>query len=315
MLDKLRLNLQFFAEGADGGDGGDGGVAEGVAESGEAIPAFIPEKARETYRKAMKATKAQEPTIEEVQEATKEEPKAHIPFADLIKSDEYKEEHKAYMDKTISDRLKKYKGLEEQSGQMKDTLAKVAVKYGIDPEAEDFLEQISKSVSDDDAYLESYAIEHDLSTEEARKSLDMQRRLKSLEEEKRMREEQEAQNEQIRLLMASAEKTKAVYPDFNLDVEMQNERFRNICAVTQGDTMAAYQAVHFAELSQKQGLAVAQQAQQQVVNSVAANKSRPIENGLSSQATAIIKPTFNGVGLKGIREAAAYYRLHPEALK
>ena len=307
------FNLQLFAEGAEGGDSGDGGNAEGVA-TGEEIPARIPDRAKDLYRRAAKANKAQQPEQPKTEQPTEEKPK-HIPFTDLIKSDEYKEEHKAYMEQTISDRLKKYKGIEEQNGQMSNTLQKIAVKYGIDADSDDFVEQLSKAVDEDDSYLESYALEHDLSTDEARKSLDMQRRLKALEVEKQTREQEEAQREQLRLLWESAERTKQVYPDFNLELEMQNEKFKRICAVTQGDTLAAYRAVHFEELSAKQGLATAQIATQQIANSVAANKSRPIENGLSSQASAIVTENFSGMNLQQLRQKAAEFRQHPERLK
>lgn len=314
MLDNiLRLNLQLFAEGAEGGEGSDGGATEGIA-TGEEVPAHIPERAKELYKKAAKATQAQKPT-EDVQTTVKEEQPAHVPFTDLIKSDEYKEEHKAYMDKTIGDRLKKYKGVEEENERMRNMLSKIAPKYDLESDSDDFLERLAKAVDDDDSYIESYALEHDLSTDEAKKSLDMQRRLKQLEVEKQMREQEAAQQEQINLLLQSAERTKAVYPDFDLDVEMQNEKFRNLCAVTQGDTLAAYRAIHFDELSRKQGLATAQIATQQIANSVAANKSRPIENGLSSQASAIVTENYSRMNLEQLRQKASEFRQHPERLK
>ena len=313
MLEYL-FTLQLFAEGAEGGDSGDGGNAEGVASGDEvSIPAQIPERAKDLYKKAAKATKAQKPT-EDVQTPTEGKPK-HIPYADLIKSDEYKEEHQAWADKTISDRLKKYKGVEEENERMRNMLSKIAPKYDLEADSDDFLDRLSQAVDDDDSYVESYAFEHDLSTEEAKKSLDMQRRLKQLEAEKQIKEQEAAQREQINLLLQSAERTKAVYPEFDLDVEMQNEKFRNLCAVTQGDTLAAYRAIHFDELSRKQGLATAQKAQQKIANSVAANQNRPIENGLSSQASAIVTTNYNGMNLQQIRDKAAEFRQHPERLK
>ena len=318
MLKEYWLDLQYFAEGAEGGEGADGGSAEGIAEvSGEeSLPAFAPEKAKRLYKNAVDAHKQDKPkkAETEVQKPTEEKP-AHIPFSELIKSDEYKEEHKAYMDKTISDRLKKYKGIEESNGKMSEALSKVAVKYGLDSNSEDFLDSLTKAIDEDDSYVETYAMEHDLSTEEAKKSLAMQRKLEAYEAERQMREQQAAQQEQINLLLQSAERTKQVYPEFDLDIEMQNEKFRNLCAVTQGDTLAAYRAIHFDELSARQGIATAQKATQQIANSVAANKSRPIENGLSSQASAITTTDYSKMSLREIRDAAAEFRLHPERLK
>lgn len=314
MLDNMKwLNLQLFAEGAEGGEGSDGGATEGVA-TGEEVPAHIPERAKKMYENAVKANKAQKPKTEDVPPAEEDKP-THIPYADLIKSDDYKEEHKAYMEQTINDRLKKYKGVEAQNEQMRNIFSKIAPKYDLDASSDDFLEQIAKAVDDDDSYVESYALEHDLSTEEAKKSLDMQMRLQRLEAEKQAREQQAAQQEQINLLLQNAERTRQIYPEFNLDLEMENPKFRNICAVTQGDTTAAYNAIHHEELARKQGLQTAQIATQQIANSVAANKSRPIENGLSSQASAIVTENYQNLGLEGIRAKAAEFRQHPERLK
>lgn len=304
MLD-IKLNLQLFAEGGDGGDGGAPASAEGSGE--DANLARIPERAKDLYKKAVEANK---PKVQEnPSEAPKEEDKpTHIPFEDLIKSDEYKEEHKAYMDKTISDRLKKYKGIEESNAKMNDMLANVAMKYGIDTSADGYLDTLSDAINKDDSYIESYAFEHDLSTEEARKSLEMQRKIEAFEAEKRAREQYEAQQAQIQMLIQNAERTKAQYPEFDLDTEMQNPNFRNMCAVTNGDTTAAYWAIHHDELMQKKGMQTAQVISQQLANTVAANKSRPIENGLSSQAATITQTDFSRMSLADVRKYAEEQR-------
>lgn len=294
------LDLQLFGEGGDGGATG-----EGEASSGENIPASIPEKAQGIYRKAMAKSKPQAPTQPKPEEP---EAAAHVSYADLIKSDEYKEEHKAYMDKTISDRLKKYKGIEEANGKMSNALNTVAMKYGLDPTSESFLDDLTTRINEDDSYIEDYAMDHNLSNEEARKSIEMQRKIEAYEAEKRQSEMMARQQEEINLLLASAERTKAVYPNFDLDFEMQNEQFRNLCAVTHGDTLAAYRTIHHDELMRAQGLATAQIATQQIANSVAANKARPIENGLSSQASSITTTDYSKMNLQQIRAQADAWR-------
>ena len=54
MLKKLWLNLQLFGDGGDGGDGSPASATgeQGVANTGESIPASIPEKAKKYYQKA-----------------------------------------------------------------------------------------------------------------------------------------------------------------------------------------------------------------------------------------------------------------------
>ena len=305
-----KLNLQLFGEG--GGEGtssaeGSGSTESAVVDSvaGEEIPAFIPEKARGIYRKAMKATAESKPKTEphEEQKPPTQE-SSHIPYRELIKSDEYKEEHKAYMDETIGSRLKKYKDIEAKDSKMSQVLQVVAQKYNLDTTSEDYLDKLSEAVNADDAYVESYAIEHNLSNEEARKQINMQRKLDNFEAEKAQRIEEEARNERTRRLFENAEKTKAVYPDFNLEAEMENPRFVQLCQATNEDVLAAYRVIHHNELMQRQGLAISQKASQQIANAVASNSNRPVENGLSSQASAVVKTDFRNMNLSQLRAYA-----------
>jgi len=307
-MNEFLLNLQLFGEGGDGGSGGataSSGESAGV-ESGEKkeIPASIPEKAHKYFQKAMdKLPKAQTPS-EEVQTTSEPQTTEKMSYADLIKSDDYKEEHKAYMDKTISDRLKKYKGLEADYGKAKSTLEIVANKYGVNPNDENFLEVLNQKIEADDSYYENYAMEHDISTDEARRIVTMERRLAQADAEKEAQAKQEAMRQQIMLLRQNAEKTKAQFPNFDLDAEMQNEKFRRLCAVNNGDTTSAYMACHWNEILPATVQMASKQVQEQTAKAVASNKSRPIENGLSSVAPSVVKQDFKGMSLAEIRAYA-----------
>ena len=48
----------------------------------------------------------------------------------------------------------------------------------------------------------------------------------------------------------------------------------------------------------------ARQAQEQTARAVASNKSRPIENGLSSTAPSVVEQSFKGMSLAEIRAYA-----------
>ena len=308
MLKRLFLDLQLFGEGGDGGDGGSAApTGEGMVDaSGEKIPASIPEKAKKYYKKAME--KQPKPKNVEVQSANEPKPTEKVSYTDLIKSDEYREDHKAYMDKTISDRFKKYKGLEDDYNKAKATLEIVANKYGVNPGDENFLEALNEKIEADDSYYEGYAMEHDISTEEARKIVTMERKVAQIEAEKAERERQEHARQQFMTLQNNAAKTKQQFPDFNLEVEMQNEKFRRLCAVNTGDTTAAYMACHWNESLPRQVHMATQKAQSQTAQAVAANKARPVENGLSSSASSVVKQDFKGMSLKELREYAAEQR-------
>jgi hypothetical protein len=318
MLEKLKLDLQLFADGGDGG--GDGGTAsasagetEGKERPGENdIPASIPEKAKKYYQKAM--AKATNKTVSSETKASDVAQTTNAPnttekrsYEDLIKS-EYKDEHKAYMDKAISDRLKKYKGIEENLSQQKALLDTVATKYGVNPEDENFLEVLSQKIEADDSYYENYAMEHDITAEEARRIVTMERKAAQYDAEKEAREKEEQARQHVMRLRQNAEKTKLQFPDFDLDTAMQDERFRRLCVATNGDTTAAFMACHGNEIIASSVQRATRQVQAQTAQAVASNKARPIENGISSTAPSVVSQDFRKMNLQQIREFAEEQR-------
>ena len=311
MLEKLlKINLQLFAEGGDGGEGvAPSDTGEGMVDiTGEEVPAHIPERAKKYYQKAMEKQRPNQKPTEESQTTTETKATEKLSYADLIKSDDYKDEHKAYMDKTIGDRLKKYKGIEEDLGKHKAILDVVASKYGVDPNDENFLEVLNQKIEADDSYYENYAMEHDISTEEARKIVTMERKVQQIEAEKAEQARQEQMRQQIMTLRQNAEKTKAQFPQFDLDAEMQNEKFRRLCAVNNGDTTSAYMACHWNEIIPATVQMASRQVQTQTAQAVASNKARPIENGLSSTAPSVVQQNFKNMSLKELREYAEEQR-------
>lgn len=319
MLKKLLLNLQLFADG--GGDGGDGGSASasvgealGGEKSGEKeIPASIPEKAKKYYQKAMEKTKgsttdANTNANDNAQPTNEQGTTEKLSYQDLIKSDDYKEEHKAYMDKTIGERLKKYKGIEDDLGKHKALLDTVATKYGVSPDAENFLEVLAEKIEADDSYYENYAMEHDISNEEARRIVTMERKAAQYDAQREQMEKQEQMRQQIMTLRQNAEKTKAQFPQFDLDTEMQDERFRRLVAANNGDTTAAFMACHYNEIISNTVQMASKQIQAQTAQAVASNKARPIENGISSTAPSVVQQDFRNMGLQDLRKYAEEQR-------
>ncbi|MBE7053463.1 MAG: hypothetical protein E7391_04220 [Ruminococcaceae bacterium] len=318
MLKKLLLNLQLFADG--GGDGGDGGSASqstgetlGKDNSGEKeeIPAFIPEKAKKYYQKAMEkqkgsTTNADSQNNDNAQTTNEQGATDEVSYDDFIKS--HKEEHEAYIKKTMGERLKKYKGIEENLGKHKAILETVAQKYGVSPDDENFLETLSQKVDEDDSYYDNYAMEHDISAQEARRIVTMERKARQFDAQEQERQRQEQMRQHIMVLRQNAEKTKAQFPDFDLETEMQDERFRRLCAANNGDTTAAFMACHYNEILTNTVQRASKKIQEQTAQAVASNKARPIENGLSSQAPSVVEQDFRNMNLQQIRKFAEEQR-------
>lgn len=306
------MNLQLFADGGDGGSSSGEGAAP---EGGDDIPGSIPPRARENYRKAMAKSKAQTPVPTEQTVSSEEATPTKPSYADLIKSDDYKDEHKAYMEKTIGERLKKYKGLEERQSKSDELLGLVAQKYGLDSASETFLDDLKGKVEADESIYEAYAMEHDVSTEEAKRVMDLERRVAQAEMQRKVEEQmrnEEAQKqaalERWNRLQANAERTKAQFPNFNLEAEMRDEKFARLCAVNNDDTTAAYMACHWNDIIRNTAQTASTQAQIQTSNAIASGQMRPMENGLNSGATAIVAQDFSKMDIKQIRAYAEEQR-------
>ena len=147
-------------------------------------------------------------------------------------------------------------------------------------------------------------MEHDISTEEARRIVTMERKAAQFDAQKEAEEKQRQMSQHIMTLRKNAEKTKEQFPQFDLETEMQDERFRRLCAVNNGDTTAAFMACHWNEILPATVQMASRQIQNQTAQAVASNKARPIENGLSSQAPSVVQQDFRNMSLADIRKYA-----------
>lgn len=305
MLEFL-LNLQLFADG-DGGDGGassegEGTGADALDETMSKELASIPEKARKFYPKKAKTEAQGEAEEEEVTDESEEVSKPS--YLDLIKSDEYKDAHKEYMEKTISDRLKRYKGIEERDTKMSNLLQTIGMKYGLDANSDTFLDDIAKAIDGDESYYEQYAIDHDMTPQEARKVVELEREVSQFKASREEAEREMQKQEALRVLRENAVRTKAQFPQFDLDTEMMNEDFRNITALLGGDTTRAYMAIHGSEVVQNVAVSASKQAQIQTANAISATKGRPTENGMKGSQGTVTETNFRSMNLQQLREYA-----------
>lgn len=312
MLRKFMLNLHLFDDGGNGataGEGSNGATAGENTVDNDPELARIPERARERYKKAKEKVIATQPQAEVSGQAsdvqTDNDSNADIPFAELIKSEKYKGEMQNYMNEAFKDRFKKFEGNEARLQKALSTLEVIANKYDIDMEDEEhFLENIANAVNDDTSYFENYAIEHDLSPQEAKRIANLESQVKANNKKEADRQREAQHQDALNRLYANAEATKQLFPNFDLATEMQNEDFRNMVAVTNGDTRKAYIALHFDEIVPNAIQSASKKVAEQTVNAIASNGRRPTENGVSSTASAVVGQTFKGMNKKQLSEWA-----------
>lgn len=252
-MDKKRFDLQLFAEeGASAATDEAAAAAEPTAAGAEAVG------------------QDQQPAQE--QKAS---------FNDLLKDDQYKREYDKRVEGAVRRRMRAADAKFAQMDPMFDVLAK---KYGVGRGDDGKLDMqaLMAAVMNDDGLLEEQAAEEGLTPEGMRKVM-------RAEQIERSMQAQQAEQENMRLFAAiqeEAEALKAVYPDFDLDAEIGDERFGSLLISLQragvdAPLRTAYEVAHRQELLQRAVNYTAAKARQDVAASVQSNLSRPREMGSS----------------------------------
>jgi hypothetical protein len=282
ILFPMILNLQLFGEGTGGGDGGTG--AEGA--SGATATAAVSQK-----KGASNPLADVKYGIQPVEEAT---PAAEVNptptedrnarFEALIKG-EFKDLYDAKMQDTIQKRLKSSKETVDKYNALTPTLEMLAKKYGVD--AAD-IEALNKAIEEDDSYYEEEALEKNISVQQLKEIKKMERENADLKRQMAEQERHENANKLYAKWMQESDATKAIYPSFNLQAEMQNPRFTDLLR-NNVDVRTAYEVIHKDDIIHGAMQFAVNTAEQKLTNKIIANGARPVENGNSSQASTVVK--------------------------
>lgn len=308
--------LQLFADGADGGASalGSGSGISAESTGGETpYPEGMPDYAKRYYDAAAKKKQKDVTASEAAQNAEAEQTgNAKPSYRELISSEEYKAEHEKYLQSVIRDRMKSHKAelakYHEQAAEDREIMSLIGQKYGLDVASDSFKHDLSEAIKADDSVYERYAEEHDVSISEAKRMIGIEQQLSRATKAADERRTAEEQAKVIGALREKGEETKRMYPEFDLDSAMRDERFRRLTAVFGGDTTQAYKALNHDAL-QKRAVADAEaRAQAAVSNAVKANGARPADGGLLASHSTYAPTDFRALakekGTRGLREWA-----------
>lgn len=274
---RFRL-LQLFADGgAEGNAAGiEAGATEGVAapQSGDLPVKFLDE-----------GSQAEEVPAAEEQKAT-EAPDLDAEFDALIKKDgKFADIYKKRVEKVVKGRLKDSKEQAETLQKSQRVMQKLAQVYGVDPA--DF-EAVEKAIDSDDNLYTQAAMDADMSVEAYKELMrtKAENAVYKKAEEEQLR--QERIDETYRKWISDSEEVKKVYPNFDLETELQNPVFNGL--LRNGfPVQNAYESAHIQELMTSAMQAGVSVAERKIANNVAANQARPEENAGSRNSTATVK--------------------------
>lgn len=271
--------LQLLAEGT-AGDTGDGG-ATGVTEA-----AAVPHKgAKNPLADVQYGIQDEEEQVAAAPEKASPAPDRNAAFEALIRG-EYKDLYDARVQDTVQKRLKASKETVAKYEALTPTMELLAKKYGV---KSDDIEALNKAIEDDDSYYEEEAAEKGISVEQLKEIRKMEKENSSLR--KQMAEQSRKDNaaRQYAQWMEQANQVTQIYPQFNLDAELRNDRFLDLI-LNNVDIKTAFEVVHHNEILPAAMQFASQRAAENLSRDIIARGvNRPKENGSGAQASATVK--------------------------
>lgn len=276
------LSLQVFADGASSAGGnGDGGTAQGQGVTAGAASQQTGAKGNPLSAVKYGIQEESAPAAE-VQETTTTDPNAE--FEKLIKG-QYKAQYDAKVQDTIQKRLKGTRETVEKYTALQPVLEILAKKHGVD--AGD-IDALTKAIEADDSYFEQEAMELGMSVKQLKELRAAQLENVNLRRQIQEQKNQENANKTYFTWLQQAEETKKVYPGFDLNAEMENDKFMDLLK-SNINVRTAYEVLHMNEIIPAAMQFSAKTVESNLVKKIASGASRPAENGMNSGSAAVVK--------------------------
>lgn len=283
-----RLNLQLFAEGGSGASSGDGGTVGGetsvTGANAVSQTKGVKSNPLANVKYGIQAEENAQTTDVQEKEAAVDPVDRNAEFEKLIKG-EYKDLYDARMQDTIRSRLKGTKETVDKYNALTPTLELLAQKYGVDVNN---IEALNKAIQDDDSYFEEEALAKGMSVETLKEIKAMKRENEELRRQDAERKNQENRDRTYARWMEQAKQAQQFYPSLNISEEAKNPQFLSL--LNAGiDVKTAFEVIHKDEMIPAAMQYTAKTVEKKIVNSIRANGTRPVENGMSSQSAATVK--------------------------
>ena len=150
-------------------------------------------------------------------------------------------------------------------------------------------EALIKAIEEDDSFYEQEALEKGITVEALKEIKKMGRENATLKKQMDELNAKENADRQVASWMQEAESVKAIYPNFDLGVELQNPRFIDLLNVPGVDVRTAFELTHKDDIIAGAMQFTAKTVEKKLADKVMANGSRPAENGMNSQAASLTK--------------------------
>lgn len=203
----------------------------------------------------------------------------------------YKDDYDKAIKKAINKRFKNDRELQSRIDSIDPIVRMIADRYGVaaNPDGSIPIQQLQAALDNDNSMYEKEAFERGMSIDELK-------RVKQIERENMQLKNMQAQTEKDRQwneVISQAEAAKQMYPEFDLDTEMENPQFGRLLATMQRSgfpnaVQTAYEAVHRDEILGGAMRHAVQKTQEKISNAIQSGMNRPTENGVGQKAAASV---------------------------
>ncbi len=226
------------------------------------------------------------------------DPNQSMSFDDYVKA--HKDEASKWFQKQFNRRHADYNQLKSKADSAAKVMDVLAAKYGL--ETGDY-EGITKAIGGDDSMYEDAAIEAGMTVEQYKRFSEAQAENRRLRDAQKQFEQQQQIQRQMDEWDRQSNNLKQIFPDFDLDTELENPDFEK--ALRSGLSIdRAFYAVHGADIATGAMQYTAQAVRQATAEDLAMRRNRPSENGLSRQASAKVTKDVHSLTRKERAELA-----------
>ena len=201
-------------------------------------------------------------------------------FEKLINED-YKDLFNEKLKKIVSKITKENEMLKNKMKKADEILDIIADRYGADS---DDVDMLKKAVNSDNSLFADKADKYGMDVENYRYMKNLERENRSLKKELEYGKMEYRMADRVRKLYNDSKDLTNEYPEFDITEEIDNPEF--IKLIQNGiDLKTAYEIVHRDEIMKR----FKEKTIEDLKNEIRARENRPVENGLSSSSSAILK--------------------------
>lgn len=269
--DLLDMDLATFDGGAAAGEGGNGS-ATGGSQAGSAVT-----QQSETGGASEDAEKKGSDAGSGQQQAKTETREERVARYKAMVSGEFKDLYTADTQRIIDQRFKETRGLQESLDAQRPVMDFLMSKYqATDPQG------LMAAIQADDSLWQAMADSAGKTVEQFKAEWLSERQREAMQAELKRSQQELFFRRQMGIWEGEARELKEVYPDFDLEAEVQDKDFLSL--LRSGVPMRlAYEVKHMNDIVTTAKKTAADEREKAVTEAIRARGERPAENGASTQ--------------------------------